>query len=61
MYYSLFDRVIDITVQYGRDSFLENGHWSWAYLHDNQAFHDYDKKPVVWKGKPVSIIEWMET
>ena len=59
VHYSLFDRVIDITGQYGGDSFLYNGHWSWIYLHDNQVFYDYDKKPVVWKAKPVSIMEWL--
>ena len=59
VHYSLFDRVIDITGQYGGASFQYNGHWSWVYLHDNQVFYDYDNKPVVWKGKPVSIMEWM--
>jgi len=59
VHYSLFDKVIDITDQYGGASFQYNGHWSWVYLHDNQVFYDYDNKPVVWKGKPVSIMEWM--
>jgi predicted peptidase len=59
VHYSLFDHVIDITGQYGGDSYLYNGHWSWVYLHDNQVFSDYDKNPVLINGKPVSIMEWL--
>ena len=59
VHYSLFDHVIDVTGQYGGESYHYNGHWSWVYLHDNQVFYDYDNQPVLWKGKPVSIMEWM--
>ena len=59
VYYSLFDHVIDISNQYGGKNYLYNGHWSWVYLHANQVFYDYDKSPVLWQGKVVSIMEWM--
>jgi predicted esterase len=59
VHYSLFDHVVDISNQYGGKNYLYNGHWSWVYLHANQVFNDYDKSPVLWKEKPVSIMEWM--
>jgi len=57
--FTYYDNVTDITGFYGGKDFQYNGHWSWIYSHANLARTDFDGSPVMVKGRPVSIMEWM--
>ncbi|MDX5337495.1 MAG: prolyl oligopeptidase family serine peptidase [Cyclobacteriaceae bacterium] len=59
VYFSYYDHVHDVTGLYGGEDFRYNGHWSWIYSHANVARHDFDGKPVMLEGRPVTIMEWM--
>jgi predicted esterase len=59
VHFSFYDHVIDITGQYGGDSYYYNGHWSWVYLHANECHLDYDGSPVKVNGMPVNIMQWL--
>jgi predicted esterase len=59
VHFSYYDHVIDITGQYGGDSYYYNGHWSWVYLHANESHLDYDGSPVKVKGISVNIMQWL--
>jgi predicted esterase len=59
VYFSFYDHVTDLSGFYGGDNYHYNGHWSWIYSHTNHAKLDYDKKPVMMNGRPVTIMEWM--
>lgn len=56
---SYYDHVVDITGFFGGDDYHYNGHWSWIYCHDNLPDFDFDGKPVLLNGRPVTIMEWM--
>jgi hypothetical protein len=56
---SYYDHVVDVTGFFGGDDYYYNGHWSWIYCHDNLPDFDFDGKPVLWDGRPVTIMEWM--
>ncbi len=58
---SLYDHVIDITGAYGGKQFHYPGHWSWIYSHANKSYLDYDGKPVLQKGVPVNLMQWMSS
>jgi len=59
VHFSYFDHVVDITNQYGGESYHYNGHWSWIYAHANKCTEDFDGSPVKINGKPVTVMEWM--
>ncbi|MDX2048676.1 MAG: prolyl oligopeptidase family serine peptidase [Chitinophagaceae bacterium] len=59
IHFSFYDHVTDLSGFFGGENFYYNGHWSWIYSHVNHAKLDYDGKPVVHKGKQVTIMEWM--
>jgi predicted esterase len=56
---SYYDHVTDLSGAYGGEQYYFNGHWSWIYSHANHARLGYDGKPVLHKGKPVTIMEWL--
>jgi predicted esterase len=59
IHFSYYDHVTDLSGFFGGEDYYYNGHWSWIYSHTNHAKLDYDGKPVIYKGKPVTIMEWM--
>ncbi|AFK04563.1 phospholipase/Carboxylesterase [Emticicia oligotrophica DSM 17448] len=59
LHFSYYDHVTDITGFFGGENYYYNGHWSWIYSHANTAKLDYDGKPVLLNGRPVTIMEWM--
>ncbi len=59
LHFSFYDHVTDLSGFYGGDNYYFNGHWSWVYSHANHAKLDYDGKPVMMNGRPVTIMEWM--
>ncbi len=59
VHFSYYDHVTDITGFFGGENYYYNGHWSWIYSHANLAKLDYDNKPVLLNGRPVTIMEWM--
>ena len=56
---SLFDHVVDITNQFGGNDFHYNGHFSWIYSHANKCQLDYDGKPVMLNGNPITLMGWL--
>ena len=56
---SYYDHVIDIRGFFGGNDYHYSGHWSWIYSHANYANFDFDGKPVLLEGRPVTIMEWM--
>ncbi|MEM9836194.1 MAG: prolyl oligopeptidase family serine peptidase [Bacteroidota bacterium] len=56
---SLFDHVVDVTGFFGGDNYYYLGHFSWVYSHKNLCRLDYDGKPVLHQGKPVTLMEWL--
>lgn len=59
VHFSFYDHVTDITGFFGGDDYRYNGHWSWIYLHANLSRRDFDGSPVLVKGRPVTVMEWM--
>ena len=59
VHYSLFDHVTDITNQFGGEDFYYLGHFSWIYSHTNKCQLDYDGKPVMIDGQPVTLMGWL--
>jgi poly(3-hydroxybutyrate) depolymerase len=59
VHFTFYDHVVDLSGFYGGENYFFNGHWSWIYSHTNHAKLDFDGSPVMHKGKPVSIMEWM--
>jgi len=59
VHFSFFDHVVDITNQFGGNTFHYPGHWSWVYSHTNKCQLDYDGKPVKVNGQPVSLMGWL--
>jgi predicted peptidase len=59
VHFSFYNHVVDITGQYGGDSYHYNGHWSWVYLHANECRLDLDGSPVKVNGIPVNIMQWV--
>lgn len=59
VHFSYYDSAYDITGFFGGKDFRYNGHFSWIYSHSNHANFGFDGKPVMAKGRPVSIMEWM--
>jgi predicted peptidase len=59
VHFTFYDHVTDITGFYGGDNYHYNGHWSWIYVHANQARTGLDGSPVLVGGRPVTIMEWM--
>ncbi len=56
---SYYDHVIDITGFFGGDNYYYFGHFSWIYLHANKCIYDFDGEPVLFDGRPATIMEWM--
>jgi poly(3-hydroxybutyrate) depolymerase len=56
---SYYDHVVDVTGLFGGDDHRYDGHWSWIYLHANQARLDRDGSPVRLGGRPVNVMEWL--
>jgi poly(3-hydroxybutyrate) depolymerase len=59
VHFTFYDHVVDLSGFYGGKNYHFNGHWSWIYSHTNHAKLDYDGKPVVHNGKPVTLMEWL--
>ena len=59
VHFSLYDHVVDITNQFGGDSFHYNGHFSWIYAHANKCQLDYDGSSVKINDRPVSLMGWL--
>ena len=59
VHFSLFDHVVDITNQFGGDSYHYLGHFSWIYSHANKCQLDYDGKPVMIDGQAVTLMGWL--
>ena len=54
-----YDHVTDITGFFGGENYRYYGHFSWIYVHANRCVLDYDGKPVMIDGRPVTIMEWL--
>ncbi|NVK48309.1 MAG: prolyl oligopeptidase family serine peptidase [Cyclobacteriaceae bacterium] len=61
IFLSYYEHVTDITGFYGGEDYHYPGHWSWIYSHANTARTDFGGSPVMWEGKPVTIMEWLAT
>ncbi|WP_425236116.1 prolyl oligopeptidase family serine peptidase [Ulvibacterium sp.] len=59
VHFSYYDNVVDITGFFGGPNYRYHGHFSWIYSHANHADFDFQGNPVLWEGKPVTIMEWM--
>ncbi|WP_299531715.1 alpha/beta hydrolase-fold protein [Ulvibacterium sp.] len=59
VHFSYYDNVKDITGFFGGPNYRYHGHFSWIYSHANHADFDFQGNPVLWEGKPVTIMEWM--
>jgi poly(3-hydroxybutyrate) depolymerase len=59
VHFTYYDHVTDITGFYGGKDYRYSGHWSWIYVHENNARLDFDASPVKVKGRPVTIMEWL--
>jgi predicted esterase len=59
VHFTFYDHVIDLSGFYGGENYHFNGHWSWIYSHTNHSKLDYDGKPVMLNGRPVTIMEWL--
>lgn len=59
VHFSYYDHVVDITGFFGGDNYHYLGHFSWIYCHANLCTLDYDKQPVTFNGRAVTIMEWM--
>ncbi len=59
IHFSFYDHVTDLSGVYGGKDYHFNGHWSWIYSHANHADFDFDGKPVVLGGMPVTLMEWL--
>ncbi len=59
VHFTFPDHVVDITNQYGGNSYHYDGHWSWIYLHANEVRFDFDGSPVKVNGMPVTIMQWL--
>jgi len=59
VHFSYYDHVTDLSGVYGGKEYRYNGHWSWIYSHANHADFDFDGKPVMVEGMPVTLMEWM--
>ncbi|WP_422081420.1 prolyl oligopeptidase family serine peptidase [Ulvibacterium sp.] len=59
VHFSYYDNVVDITGFFGGPNYRYHGHFSWIYSHANHADFGFQGNPVLWEGKPVTIMEWM--
>ena len=59
LHFTFYDHVVDITGLLGGEDFHYPGHWSWIYSHANKSQRDFDGKPVMLEGVPVTIMQWM--
>ncbi len=62
VHFTYWDKVVDSTGKYVEKDgspYEYNGHWSWIPMLNNECRADYDGKPVLLNGKPVSILEWL--
>ncbi len=62
VHFTYWDKVTDATGNYVEKDgspYEYNGHWSWIPMLNNECRLDYDGKPVMLDGKPVTIIEWL--
>lgn len=59
VHFSYYDNVVDITGFFGGPNYRYHGHFSWIYSHANHANFDFQGNPVLLRGNPVTIMEWM--
>lgn len=59
LHFSYYDHVTDLSGTFGGKDYYYAGHWSWIYSHANTAKLDFDGKPVMMNGRPVTIMEWL--
>ena len=59
LHFSYYDHVTDLSGTFGGKDYYYTGHWSWIYSHANTAKLDFDGKPVMMNGRPVTIMEWL--
>ncbi len=59
VHFSFYDHVSDLSGMFGGENYHFSGHWSWIYSHTNHAHTEFDGSEVLFKGKPVTIMEWL--
>lgn len=62
IHFTFWDHITDMTGNYCNEDgtpYTYIGHWAWIPMLNNQCTLDFDGSPVMWEGKPVSIIEWI--
>lgn len=62
VHFTYWDTIEDLSGLYKMPDgtpFRYVGHWSWIHMLNNDCKTDFDEKPVLVDGKPVSIVEWI--
>ena len=62
VHFTYWDTIKDLSGLYKTPDgapFRYVGHWSWIPMLNNDCKIDFDGKPVLIEGKPVTIVEWI--
>ena len=62
IHFTFWDHIVDMTGKYFKEDgtpYTYIGHWAWIPMLNDQCMTDFDGSPVLWEGRPVSIIEWI--
>lgn len=62
VHFTYWDTIEDLSGLYKMPDgtpFRYVGHWSWIHMLNNDCKADFDGKPVLVDGKPVTIVEWI--
>lgn len=62
IHFTFWDHITDMTGNYFNEDgtpYTYVGHWAWIPMLNNQCTLDFDGSPVMWNGRPVSIVEWI--
>ncbi len=62
IHFTFWDHIVDMTGKYFKEDgtpYTYIGHWAWIPMLNDQCTTDFDGSPVLWEGRPVSIIEWI--
>ncbi len=62
IHFTFWDHITDMTGNYFNEDgtpYTYIGHWAWIPMLNNQCTVDFDGSPVLWNGRPVSIVEWI--
>lgn len=62
IHFTFWDHITDMTGNYFNEDgtpYTYVGHWAWIPMLNNQCTLDFDGNPVMWDGRPISIVEWI--